>query len=110
MVAADLTDFLEEARRSGRPYTVLAVTLALFGSIEPETNRITATQRQIARKACVDVSEVNRALDALVEMGALIREARGKYRFYPDFIWRGSLAGRTNTLRLIEGGRASKRA
>jgi DNA-binding MarR family transcriptional regulator len=109
MLTADPTAFLEQVRQSERPYTVVMVTLAMMRYVEPETGKITATQRQIAKAAGIDVAHVNRAMDRLVEMGALIREGRGQYRFYPDFVWRGTLAGRAQTLQVIEGGRAARK-
>lgn len=110
MVVEDLTEFLAAVSETERPLTVLKVLLAMFGCIEAETGRVTVTQRQIAKRAGVDVAHVNRALDTLVKIGALVREGRGRYRVYPDFMWRGTLAGRENALRVIDGGQARKRA
>jgi DNA-binding IclR family transcriptional regulator len=114
MLAADvdqMSSFLHEVRAGGRAASTLSVFLALAAFVERDTGLLACSQRQLARTAGVDISDTNRALDRLVEIGVLIREGKGKYRVHPSVMWRGQLSGREKAeetaprLTLYEGGK-----
>jgi len=104
--------FIEGARVSGQPFSVLAVWFALGAHLERDTGFLTCSQRQLAKTAGMAVGEVHRAIDKLVEMGVLLREEKGKYRVHPSSMWRGGLDRRGEAeetaprLTLVEGGKA----
>jgi hypothetical protein len=104
--------FLREVRRGSRAYATLAVWNALAPFIRRDTGEIICTQRTLASTAALSQGDVQRGLARLVEMGALLREERGRYRVHPRLMWKGELVGReraeavTPELRLVEGGKA----
>ena len=109
--AKTVTAFLQGARASGQPFSVLAGWLAITAHIELDTGILTCSQRQLARTAGMTIGEMHRAIDKLVEMGALLREERGKYRVHPSIMWRGQLERRGQAeanapvLTLVDGGK-----
>jgi hypothetical protein len=114
MLAADIeqmTSFLHEVRSSERSSSIFAVFLAISAFVERDTGALTCSQRQLARTAGVNIGDVYRALERLIEMRVLIREGKGKYRVHPSVMWRGQLALRGQAeetaprLTLVEGGR-----
>lgn len=108
-----ITAFLNDVRESKQPFSVLAVWFAIAGHLELDTGVLTCSQRQLAKTAGMDVSDVHKALDILVRMGALLREERGRYRVHPSVMWRGQLVTRgqaeetTPALTLVPGGRTA---
>ncbi len=115
MVAANvetISVFLHEIRAGARPYSTLAVWLAIAPYVRRDTGAVDCSQRQLAKTAGVAQSDVSRALERLVEIGVLLKERRGHYRVHPSVMWRGELAKRGQAeagapaLTLVEGGRA----
>lgn len=115
MLAADvptMSAFLEEVRACSKPFSTLAVWFTISGFLERDTGVLTCSQRQLAKAAGMAVGDVHRALDALVEMGVLLREERGKYKVHPSAMWRGQLSARGQAeevsprLTLVEGGKS----
>ncbi len=115
MVAASVetvSAFLHEVRAGGRPYTTLAVWMALAPYVKRDTGEVTCSQRELAATAGVTKSDVYKALDRLLEMGVLLRDGRGRYRVHPAVMWRGELAKRGQAeagapvLTLVEGGKS----
>lgn len=106
-----VTAFLEGARASGQPFSVLAAWFAMAAHLELDTGILTCSQRQLARTAGMTPGEIHRAIDKLVEMGALIRMEGGKYKVHPSVMWRGQLSQRGQAeetaprLTLLEGGK-----
>ncbi len=114
MVAASVetvSAFLHEVKAGGRPYTTLAVWMALAPYVKRDTGEVDCSQRQLAKTAGVTQSDVYKALDRLIEMGVLLKEKRGVYRVHPSVMWRGELAKRGQAeagapvLTLVEGGK-----
>lgn len=69
------------------------------------------SQRTLARTASVSIGNVQRATVRMVEMGALLREERGRHRVHPRPMWKGDLAKRERAevvmsgLEIIPGGK-----
>ena len=85
-----------------RPGTTLAVWEAARSYAEWNTGRIAATVPEIAEAAGAPTGETYRALSQLVEVGALIRTARGRYSLHPAAAWSGCLVSRNTALTLVE--------
>src|SRR3954447_26571186 len=100
-----------EVRACSKPFSTLAVWFTISGFLERDTGVLTCTQRQLAKAAGMAVGDVHRALDALVAMGVLLREEKGKYRVHPSAMWRGQLEKRGQAeetapmLTLVDGGK-----
>jgi DNA-binding IclR family transcriptional regulator len=94
-----------------RAHATLATWLALAPYVRRDTGEVLCTQRTLARTAAISQADVFYGLARLVEMGALLREGRGRYRVHPRLLWKGELAGRERAeagapeLRLVEGGK-----
>lgn len=113
MVAASqetVTAFLREIGAGPRAFATLAVWYALAPYVRRDTGEVLCSQRTLARTAGVSIGDVHRALARLVEMGALLREDRGRYRVHPAAMWKGELVKRERAeavapeLRLVRGG------
>lgn len=106
-----VTNFLHSVREGGRSYSTLAVFYAITPYIRRDSGEITCSQRTLAKTAGVTIGDVHRAITRLVELGVLVREAKGKYRVHPSVMWRGQLLQREKleanapTLTLLDGGR-----
>jgi hypothetical protein len=83
-----------------RPGVTLAVWEAARSYAEWNTGRIDAPMQVLAEAAGTTPTEVCRALSYLVELGALIRTARGRYALNPEVAWSGSLVSREQVLEL----------
>jgi hypothetical protein len=97
MIAAreDLMAAFMQAIRSGpRPFATLAVWHSIAPFVRRDTGEIVCSQRRLAKTAAVSSGDVSRALERLVEMGALERLERGQYRIHPLLMWKGELAKR----------------
>jgi hypothetical protein len=114
MVAASVeavSEFLHEIKAGSRPFSTLAVWHALTPFVAWDTGEIVCSQRELARTAGVAVGDVHRALLRLVEMGAVIKQERGRYKVHPSLMWRGQLHHReqqelqTPVLTLLDGGK-----
>jgi hypothetical protein len=86
--------FLKAIRSGPRPYSTLAVWTGLLPFVRRDTGEIICSQRTLADTAGVALGDVPRALTRLVEIGALLKEAKGRYRMHPAFVWKGTLARR----------------
>jgi hypothetical protein len=114
MVAASVeavSDFLQEIRAGAFPFTTLAVWYALAPFVAWDTGEIVCSQRELAQTAGVQQPDAYRALMRLVEMGALLKIERGRYKVHPSLMWRGQLESRdkqelqTPVLTLLDGGK-----
>jgi predicted transcriptional regulator of viral defense system len=83
-----------------RPGVTLAVWNASLTYAEWNTGNIPAPVQTIAAAAGTTPTEVYRALSHLVELGALIRTARGRYAVNPDVAWSGTLVMREEAAEL----------
>lgn len=57
------------------------------------TNEVMANRRRLAEDAMTTPDEVSRAMSALVDLGAMTREVRGRrpvYSINPDVVWAGT--------------------
>lgn len=109
--AETVAAFLHAVAAGPRGFSTLRVWNALAPYVRRDTAELTCTQRTLAQTAGVSRGDVQRALERLVEMGALLRDGRGQYRVHPAVMWRGELALRGQAeadapmLTLIEGGK-----
>ena len=97
MVAASaetVAAFLHEVASGPRSFSTLAVWYALAPYVRRDTGEILCSQRTLAKTAGVALGDVSRALNRLIEIGALLQEGRGKYRVHPSLMWKGMLAKR----------------
>jgi hypothetical protein len=103
-----MTAFMRAIRSGPRPFATLAVWHALAPFVRRDTGEIVCSQRRLARTAAITQGDVSRALERLVEIGALEQEGRGQYRIHPTLMWKGELAKRevaeklAPALRLVE--------
>jgi Firmicute plasmid replication protein (RepL) len=111
MVAASpetVATFLRAVAEGPRGFATLRVWHALAPYVRRDTGEVVCTQRTLARTAGVSIGDVQRAVARLVEIGALLREERGRYRVHPRLMWKGELAKRERAqaeapvLRLVE--------
>lgn len=92
---------LKAINRSPKPATTLRIWNASITAIDYDTGTIAASASELAEIAEVPPAEARRALGVLVEIGALLRTARGRYRINPHVGWAGlqtsreALAGST---------------
>lgn len=106
--AERMAAFLKAVMDGPRALSTLAVWTAVLPYIRRDTGEIVCGQRRIARTAHVTQGDVSRALARLIEMGVLLKDARGSYRVHPAFAWRGALSNREEaeksapTFKLVE--------
>jgi DNA-binding transcriptional ArsR family regulator len=99
---------LAKISRGPRPYATLCVWNAALAHTAPDTGALEASGTRLATVAGISQQAVCQALARLVEIGALIREERGRYRIRPALMWKGELAKREAAeklalpLRLVE--------
>lgn len=104
--------FMREVHSGPRAHATLATWLALAPYVRRDTGEVICSQRTLAATAAITQADVFYGLGRLVEMGALLREERGRYFVHPRLMWKGELAGReraeavTPELRLVDGGKA----
>jgi hypothetical protein len=89
---------LDRILQSRKPLTTLAVWEAVRSYAEWNTGKIPVHVDALAEAARTSPTEVYRALSYLVELGALIRTARGRYSLNPAVAWSGSLVRREEAL------------
>ena len=82
---------LAKISRGPRPHATLRVWNAALAHAAPDTGALEASGTQLATVAGISPQGVSRALARLVEIGALIRTAHGRYALNPRA---GSLASR----------------
>jgi hypothetical protein len=86
-----------------RPGTTLAVWEAARLSARFGTGEIEASTAELAELSGTTSGEVTRALSRLVEIGGLVRLARGRYALHPAAAWSGSQNSREKAkLELVE--------
>ena len=99
---------LAKISRGPRPHATLRVWNAALAHTAPDTGALEASGTRLATVAGISQQAVCQALARLVEIGALIREDRGRYRIRPTLMWKGELAKRAAAeklappLRLVE--------
>jgi hypothetical protein len=95
----DIVRKLARGTRAGTNLTVwnIALTYAEFG-----TGEIKATRQQIADDANTHHTEVSRALNRLVEVGALVKVGHGRFALHPHITWIGSLDERRQAAAKLE--------
>lgn len=74
-----------------RAPSTLAVWSVLSPYVRRDTGEIIVGQRTLAKTAGIDSGDACRALQRLAEIGALLRDASGRYRLNPHYAWNGSL-------------------
>jgi hypothetical protein len=75
-----------------KPHTTLKVWQAAISFIAYDRDgEIMASQAQIAEAANVSVKNTSPALSRLVEIGALLRVSRGRFKVNPNVAWSGPL-------------------
>lgn len=89
-----LAAFLREIAEGPRGFSTLRVWLALAPYVRRDTGEVLCSQRTLGRTASASIGDVQRAMARLVEMGALLREGRGRYRVHPGLMWKGELEKR----------------
>jgi hypothetical protein len=72
-----------------RARTTLWVWNTALLHIQRDTGEITASGRQLAEEADINLDEAYRALSRLAEIGALVRIRRGRYAINPNIGWMG---------------------
>jgi hypothetical protein len=78
-----------------KPHTTLKVWLTVISFVAYDREgEIAANQVQIAQTAKLAASNASKALSRLVEIGALLRIERGRYRINPNVGWSGPLLRR----------------
>jgi|tagenome__1003787_1003787.scaffolds.fasta_scaffold19770234_2 hypothetical protein len=103
-----MTAFMRVIHSGPRAHATLATWLALAPYVRRDTGEVICTQRTLAETGAITRADVYYGLGRLVEMGALLREGRGRYRVHPRLLWKGELAGREEAekaapvLRLVE--------
>jgi DNA-binding transcriptional ArsR family regulator len=84
---------LAKIGRGPRPHATLRVWNAALAHVAADTGALEVSRTQLATGAGVSPQAVSRTLSRLVEIGALIRIAPGRYAINPA-AWSGSLASR----------------
>src|SRR4051812_14068661 len=74
-----------------RPLTTLKVWSVAVSHIRYDTGEIMAGRARLAEDAETTPEEASRALNQLVEIGALLKIRRGRYAINPHVGWTGSL-------------------
>src|SRR3712207_156880 len=92
---------LKRILNGSRPATTLAVWEAARSYAEWNTGNIAATVQQLAEAAETSPGEIYRALSHLVELGALVRTAQGRYALNPAVAWSGTLVNRGSEERRV---------
>jgi hypothetical protein len=82
---------LAKISRGPRPHATLRVWTAALAHAAPDTGALEASGTQLATVAGISPHAVSRGLARLVEIGALVRIAPGRYALNPRA---GSLASR----------------
>ena len=106
--------FLKAIAAGPFAYATLLVWYALGPYVRPETGEIRCSLRMLARTAGMSVRDVSRALERLMEIGVLLRDARGRYCIHPRVDLQGAVATREPArpappkLILIDGGKADE--
>jgi hypothetical protein len=80
-----------------RPATTRAVFVAIMTWVRWDTGEVIGTRKQLAEDAVAPLESVSRAMSALVELGVLLRQQRGRKTVYflnPHVGWAGSEAKR----------------
>ena len=86
-----LRQVLKAINASPKPLSTLRVWTAVLSRIRYDTGEVMAGGRLLADDAGTTPQEVSRALNRLVEIGALLRLRRGRYAVNPHVAWVGSL-------------------
>jgi DNA-binding IclR family transcriptional regulator len=82
---------LRQIRRGPRPWATMNVWLAVIRLTDFNAAEIRASAAEIAERAEVEPIEVYRAMKRLMEIGAVSRVARGRYRVNEAVSSRGNL-------------------
>jgi len=100
---------LKSIKDGPRPFDTIAAWNACISFIGYDHDgEIMASRTQIAEAAGISPDNTSRALSRLVEIGALLRIARGRYAINPHVGWSGPLMKREDAakdapkLRLVE--------
>ena len=98
MISPEQTRFVLRAiQGTARPAIVQRVWIAAMTHMRMDTGEVMAARSRLAEDAMTTPQEVSRALTALAEIGAMIREQRGRKPVYlvnPGVGWAGSEAKR----------------
>lgn len=89
-----LVTVLQAINRTEKPATTLRIWTAAISAVNYDTGMVAASAPELAAIAEVPPAEARRALAVLVEIGALLRTSRGRYRINPHVGWSGSQASR----------------
>jgi DNA-binding IclR family transcriptional regulator len=90
---------LAKISRGPSPHATLRVWNAALAHAAADTGGLEVSRTQLATGAGVSPQAVSRTLSRLVEIGALIRIAPGRYALNPRAAWSGSLASREQAAR-----------
>ena len=95
MISTEQVRFVIKAIQTGtaRPAIVQRVWMAALTHMHMDTGEVMADRRRLADDAMTTPQEVSRAMSALVEIKAMIREQRGRHPVYlvnPRVGWAGS--------------------
>ena len=114
MITCDQFRYVTKAIQSVRKSeTTLSVWNVAITYARQDTGEILATREQLAEDAGTNADEVSRAMGELSNIGAILKEKRGRnvvYKVNPHVAWNGSEGARVAAcrtapkLQLIEGG------
>lgn len=85
----EVEEVLRQIRRGPRPWATMNVWLAVIRLTEFNATEIRASAAEIAERAEVEQIEVYRAMKRLMEIGAVRRIGRGRYRINETVTSRG---------------------
>jgi hypothetical protein len=74
---------------SPRPLATVMVWNACISRLQYDTGEVMASRTQLAEDAHIRPEEVSKALNRLVEIGALLRLRAGRYAINPNVGWMG---------------------
>lgn len=80
-----------EIKRGPRPMITFAVWNTAISYLCYDTGEIMACRGRLAQDTDLAPEEVSRAMTWLLEVGAIIRISRGRYKINPHVGWAGSL-------------------
>jgi CRP-like cAMP-binding protein len=84
-------EIVRRIARGERPGVTIVVWNIVLTYAEFGTGEIKASRQQIAEDAGTSVMSVSRAMNRLVEIGALVKEGHGRFVMNPHINWIGPL-------------------